>query len=511
MKYKNLIILPLLLIAVACGQLKKADDKIVVVQGGTAESGSADSASLSADLRKLKDFLDLYTENGSVTRTGLTNLLNKYKDRIGGFLAGTGMTTDQIVDFLFQFDLNKDGTVSAHEVSDLLYQRIPIMRWIPSNVSSIDANTLSDNLALEYPAASQVARDGLRDILMRYDEKWAGGNGDGFLNRQELSVAGLLLGVLGQVDFSKGIQLPAQAGDSPEAQKDAADKRIAVGLMNQKLTEQLFGRYTVIKNTELSSADAQLEWIQLALRFYLCDKMVGSFGPDSVIATQDQVTAISLYGYSSTNSDQWTALRKIYSNPMMGGTTSGNWTTIVTFNVMTELDYAAKIWTLAGGDFSNHNLTGLKSHDYLMNDLNAMYPVAGPTLFTPVYWNHISDYDSSDLGGNGDGNIDLSEFALAMAYAKVIDGIFSTYDTDHNGLLSKVEAAALFKTLNLDDPRLIEGFYANKGGMDGRHKLWTELKIFFTGASKIDNLDPYEIHKRLIQVLPHLLNGETVK
>ena len=287
---------------------------------------------------------------------------------------------------------------------------------------------------------------------------------------------------------------------------------MAVALMNQKLNEQLFGRYnSVVKSAELSTADAQLEWMQLALRFYLCDKLVYSIGSDSLIAPKDQVTAISLYGYSSTNTDQWDSVRKLYSHPMMGGTVSGNWNTILTFNVMTELDYAAKIWTLAGGNFSSSAISKLKNHDYLINELSSTYPTVGKTLFTPDYWDHVKEYDQKDLGGNEDGTIDLSEFALALAYARVIDGIYATYDTDHNGLLSKVEAAALFKTLNLDDPRLIEGFYANEGGMDGRHKLWTALKIFFTGASKTDNLDPYEFHKRLIQVLPHVLNGETVK
>ena len=502
--------------AAACGQIKDRPDHVITVQGdGSAASGDSSSSTLPDDLRKLQDLINLYTDKGSITKSGLANLINKYKDKIGGFLDGTGMTTDQIVEFLFQFDTNHDGNISTDEIVNALYKRIPILRWIPDNRAAIDATSLDADIAQEFPRASAIAREGLKGVLLRYDEKWAGGNGDGLLTRQELSVAGLLLGVLEQVDFSKGVPVPPGASD---------DQKLAIGLVNQKLNEQIYGRYPVADSSLLAVDDAHLEWMQLALRFYLCDKLVYSTSGDSLIAPPDQAQALAQYGYGPADPNHWAAFRQLYSNPLMGGQ-AGGWSTIVTFNVVTELDYAARIWLVANGDFSAQNISQIPGRDALLASLQTIYPSAGKGLFLadpqskkkkkkdPAgvrsdYWDNVKDFDSAELGGNHDGKIDIGELALALGYARVIDGIYATYDTNHDGLMSKLEAAPLFKSFGIVDPRAIEVFYADID-VDGKgNSLWAALKIFFSGASKIDNLGPYEFHKRMIQILPHILNGE---
>ena len=103
----------------------------------------------SEEIRQIKEFLDLYTDHGNMTREGLANFFQKYKAQIEPFLAGVHMSSQDLIDLIFQFDANHDGQITPGEISDGLMKRIPILRWIPSNTAEIDRTELGQQIATE--------------------------------------------------------------------------------------------------------------------------------------------------------------------------------------------------------------------------------------------------------------------------------------------------------------------------------------------------------------------------
>ena len=118
---------------------------------------------------------------------------------------------------------------------------------------------------------------------MRFDEAFAEGNGNGKVSRTELSGAGLILGIFGQTDFWQGFTIPPGAippvAPVPGGNNTIDVTPLAAKLLQQKLDQQLFSRYTVTSSSKLAADDLRLEWMQLAIRFFLADKIVHHYAP----------------------------------------------------------------------------------------------------------------------------------------------------------------------------------------------------------------------------------------
>jgi hypothetical protein len=135
---------------------------------------------------------------------------------------------------------------------------------------------------------------------------------------------------------------------------------------------------------------------------------------------------------------------------------------------------------------------------------NAKEWAKDPWSLNRDFWDGLKLYDDAIYGGNGDGKLDVAEVAMAMGVARVVENVYALYDTNHDGMLTKREAAPLFASLGFHDGRLIDAFFADIG-LDGGSAVWNALKMFFSGRSGIDRLAPFEFYKRLVKVLPRVL------
>lgn len=524
-------------ITTGCGVVKSREDRVVTAlqAPGSEQAGSVSSAggpgSEDEELRQIKQFLDLYTDHGAVTREGLANFLEKYKDKIAPFLAGLNLSSQDLVDMVFAFDANHDGRVTPQEIADGLKKRIPILRWIPDNTAEITRDELARQIALEYPKASAPGVAGLADTLMRFDQSWAGGNANGKVGRAELSTAGLIIGVLAQTDFSNGFTIPP--GSIPPLSGGQAGgcvdlTPVAAKLIQQKVDQQLLGRYAAHASSELSQDDQRLEWMQVVLKFVLSDLLVHHYGeangPHSgELSESTAQTAFSAWGIPQQ--PHWSQLRAIYDNPMMGGDGDGYYSSIETFNYLTDLEFAQKLLALTHGDFSAASLGANPAKHDLLARLLKLMPRTGEALFMDdldpaamakwglrkEYWDSFTQFDDPFLGGDGNGTLDIGETAMGMVYAKLIENLYELFDTNHNTYLERSEGDHLFAVIGAQagitfNYRAIDAFYANIGLNTASPGLFARLRIFFSHGHTPTSLRPYDFQVRLVQILPRMLD-----
>lgn len=513
---KNFMRAPLVFLALTagCGQVKDRDDRVVVATA-TSPTSTEQASKDAIDWNALRQFVELYGGgNGEgLSRAALANIFEKYKDQFAKFLAGTKLAPSELIDLLFKsFDANGDGRLNPGEVAGGLQQRVPILRWIPNNSSDLSEDELGAALLGEYPKASERARGLLKSTLLRYDEPWAGGRGNGRVTRQELASAGLLLGMLGDVDFSAPVALPPGA---PQ------DQQLVVEQLHNKVDEQLFGRYEPLTDyTKLATADAQLEWSSLALEFHLIDRLADVFGSDGAIPLATLSDALAAWGEQPKA--HWQNLYTLYDQAFLGGSGKGQVATLELFNLLTDLRFAERLRLHLGRlecmqsardncyPASAAAVNTSPERAYLLAALLTLYPRTGQSLFThDGYWIGLKAFDTKRLGGDGNGALDEAELATALAYARLTENVYAAYDTNHDGLLSKAEALSLFKSLGINDKRLVDAFFADIGldSPSGDVGFWEKLKLFFSGGLKTPPLIPYDFYTRLMKVLPRLISG----
>lgn len=486
--------------ATGCGQARDRDEKIVYVDSSSAKSQNA-STGLSNDLLSLQQFIELYFEGDAISRDGMAHVLTKYRDKIIPFLKGMDITADELIDILFSFDKNKDGKLGVGELADEIARRVPILKWIGSNTATVTPDELLKAIKAEYPAASHGACLGLQNSLLRFDETWAGGNTDGLISRREISIAGLALAAVAQTDLSKPLSRPA--GSSVE-------EKLQLETLERLLNQQIFGRHSQVAYKELPEADLRLEWAQFYLQSELTSRLAQRYGAGAELDTQGQVAALAAYGFPQR--PHWAKLRTLYDNKMLGGDANGKLGFTETMLYLADFKYAAKIWTTAGGNFTSKNIGKLEGRRRLLWSLITTAPHSGAELFTlDGYWDSLIAFDTDELNGNRDGKLDQGELALALAFARLVDNIYALYDTNGDRVLSKPEAGRLFAAMGFDDKRVVDGFFADLG-LDGHNPgLWKKLKAYFSGRTDIDRLPPFEFYKRMVKVLPRVLDDETPK
>jgi hypothetical protein len=502
-----------------CGVIKDRADRVVVATENS--NGARQSAGRLDDedeaLRQIRQFLDLYTDHGQVTREGLAHFIQKYKDKIAPFLAGMNLSAQELIDILFSLDANHDQHLTPQEISQGLMKRIPILRWIPDNQATIDRGELLEQIDREYPRSSMTAHKGLADALMLSDKSWAGGNEDGRLARTEASGAGLVIAVIAQTDFSRGFTLPPGVGGSDPSTGLNLDPVIG-NLVRQKLDQQLFARYSDPRASALSEDDRRLEWMQLALKFFSVDHLVHVRGqlPDAQAGS-----VLAAWGFPQPA--HYAQLRKLYGGAMMGGEPDGVYSSIEAFNLLSDLEFARKARNMTQGNFSTQVPGAHPNRAYLLGALTRLVPRTGAKLFLeedrqgkPMagipraeYWDWINgQFDDPYRGGNGDGKLDDGETAMFLAYAKLNENLYELFDKNHDGWIERSEGNELFKTMGIIDYRIVDAFYADNGLYQNVPSFWTKLKSLARGDRGIRRLDAFGFHIRLIKVLPRIIDKD---
>ena len=509
MKFKQYTIIAAGLIGVlvaGCGQVKQRDDKQVVAQqSGAKDSTVADGKHMSeATIKKLAAFYDLYADKEGISKQGLTNVIDKYKDQFSKVLSGSALSPKDLVDMLFSFDKNHDQKLSVQEIESGVTERIPTMGWVEAD-GEVSEEELAPILARHYPAASQAARDGLAHVLMSFDRPYADGNGDGKLSRKELSMAGLLIGSMHDMDFSGGVPCPDDADE---------ETRLSFEVMQGKINMQMFGRYSVTDWHQLSVADLNLEWMQVSLRFYLVDKLVQSFQSEGKVAFADVRDAVMKAGIPLI--DRSDKLKSFYDSIFEGGDGDGKLNTIEFFNMLSDLQFAVQVRRTM--ELTTDKMIGKA---YFFKSLLAIYPRVGNNLFLSgtrdntlkgknirrEYWDkQLPLFDALEHGGNANGSLDPGELAIAFAHAQLLERVFALYDRNHDGLLSRQEVEPLFKRAGIEDKEAIRIFFADIG-LDGNSSHFSMgVKLFFSGKKNLEYLAPYDFYVRMEEVLPKVFN-----
>ncbi len=502
-QYSDLIISAFVLAAVAgCGQVKERADKQIVAQenGSNASATPAAGSHMSEEtIKKLAAFYDLYADKDGISQAGMTNVFEKYKDQFGKVLSGTALAPKDLVDMLFSFDRNHNGKLTVKEVESGMSERIPTLGWMDAD-EELSAEELAPILARQYPETSVEAREGLAKVLLSFDRPYADGDGNGKLSRKELSMAGVLMGALHDMDFTAGVPCPDDADE---------ETRLTFEILHNKLNMQMYGRYEWLNWHSLSKADLHLEWLQLSLKFYLVDKLTQSFHDDGKVAFADVREAVMRAGIPLI--DRTDKLKKFYDSVFQGGDGDGKLNTIELFNLLSDLEFAVQVRRRQ--ELTTDKLVG---KSYFFNVLMTVFPRTGNNLFLTgsrdnnlkgkhirkEYWDKLMTFDSLEQGGNANSSLDPGELAVAFGHAQLLERVFALYDKNHDGLLSRQEVEPLFKRAGIEDKEAVRIFFADIG-LDGNSSHFgMGFKLFFSGKKNLEALSPYEFYLRMEEVLP---------
>lgn len=497
MTKRALIVLASLSVAVGCGQAKDRDERVVHVENAGVRSESQ-SSKLSDDLHSLQQFIELYFEGDAISRDAMANLFNKYKDKLVPFLKGMNLSANELIDILFSFDRNGDGKLGVSELADEVARRIPILRWIKDNQTSVTPEELLLAIKAEYPKATLGACVGLQNSLLRFDEIWAGGNADGLISRREISHAGLSLAVIAQIDLKEPLKRPDNA---PQEEK------LAFESLERMLGQQIYGRHTQFDYKQLADADLRLELASFYLQSDLIGRLVRAYGTQGEIHKKVQPRAIEAYGFARHG--HWAYGRELFDHKMMGGDGNSTLGYTETLLYLSQLKYASKLSSITGGNFASKHVRSVDGHKRMLWSLVTIYPRTGQDLFTrDGYWDSLVAYDEKELGGNSDGKLDIGEVSVALSFAQITENLFAIYDTNSDRNLSKTEVSVLFNQLGLSDKRTLDLFFSDLALEDKEPGFFKKLKIFFTGVGGANILGPFEFYKRIVKVMPNVLSGK---
>lgn len=466
----------------ACGKVKSADDRVLVVKGASQEgAGSAGHDAFD----ELRDLFKLYGDGGGMGRSGFQNFFDRFRDRIEPVLAGAGISFNDLVQILFQWDKNGDDLLNPEEVVGGVEKKTQILKWFHGDETRDEAELLAF-MEQDFPVSSKAARTAFATQLMRFDRAWAGGDADGKLSRKEVSLAALLYAGVSSTDFTpeKFFQ-----GKTPTP----TEKALASQLL-MKFRQRLQGRYPSNDPKTLNAEDTSLEWTVLALDLLLADRrtrLTGDAG-NGGLAEEDQEAALSDLGFPSGLSS-FMRIRDYYDSPLSGGNGDKRLNSIEVFQITSDMEFAKRF--LPPGK----KKVGGKA-------LRSLFPLIGKSFFSSEY---LSDqlplFDENSRGGNGNGTLEAHELVPALAEAKTVEGLFAGFDKNSDGLLSKPEVRAILISIapDLNDDQVIDAFFADVG-LDGTGwGLWNWLGM---QVSSEDTLDPAAFYVRFRKILPRLMN-----
>lgn len=414
-------------------------------------------------------------------------MVDKFKPEIEKLLSGSGLKVDQVVDLIFSFDKNKDKKISPEEIASGIKNRVKTLGWT-TDKEALSRDQILEKLTNDYPKASAIAKEGLVNQLMVFDQELVEGNADGKLDARELAIPGLAMGVIETTDFSDGFKIPENslaATDSPEFDKKLP--RLVEDQVNLKFKQQLVGRYVSIDPKNLSSIDAKLEWMQLALKLMASNRAVENmnwYNEDGGAINRAQVkNLLGALGYSNVvDAKQFNFLALAYDFPIVGGHQDKKYDSIEIFQLLTDADFAMKM-----------KETKLYQNKEAMA---LLYPKISPELFNDSVVARLNDLASKDI----------ADFALELSFVKLTETVFKYYDTDQNLLLKKDN---LYRLLLEADPKdaqkkYINAFFADAIPGDCTKKV-NVTKTFFEVFRAKNELSPSETLPRIRNIVSYAL------
>jgi hypothetical protein len=425
--------------AQGCGEAARRRARVMDLGVGAAPASLEQGLSGDTDalVGQLTQLYSVYGGKDGFTRQGLTQVLSKYAV---GF-------RPVIVDLAFALDDNGDGRLTAAEVLDGVRTRLPLMTWVPKG-AALPETSLVQSAARTFPDASDGVRDRLVSRLLRFDRREAGGDGDGRLSRRELALPAIVAKVAGQTQFPLQVQ---------GSESDGLLSRV----LALRMSQQVVGRYSTPKYSHLPENDLRLEWMSLALDLVYADRVTGhatgvpfEMGAERLapLLGQEQDTA-------EIHQDTLTALLRAYDSSAMGGngdgkTEAGEW-----WSVLADVSHARALLNITG-PLSPAHASALFFGPYLQGHFLDLFPEAGSSYFLdgmlstpagPTLWDLAVSWDGSGVEGAADGILGESELALGLARVRSVDSLFQFLDSNHDGRLSRDEAAVLFQGFGVTD------------------------------------------------------------
>lgn len=412
---------------------------LTTLVSGCGKAKARDSRTLEMTQAPAADSIDkayqLYGGTQGLTQPEMRNVLARYN----------GDVDPQLVSFLY--DPSKGA--SQRLTLDDLHTRVPTLSWTtadhPMRTSDLDAK-----LTALFTNSSKTAREGVAELLSRYDESWAGGNADHTLSQKELLLAGAILGIVKREDFSHG--LPARFTKQLGGLSGMADR---------KVNQQLMTRYPVSDYKSLPPDDLKLEWAQLLIREKLVEKQVK--GLKGAQVTDADVTAfLALWGIKTADGEapKWLRLVHLYEQKLLfGGDGDQKLNALEADNVLTDIEFANATATLFGGDLG---IESASQHAQQTETLASYYPKTGAAiLLDDAHHPRESVWRSFAPEAKA---FSLPDFALALGALSGSEVLFSEFDADRNGLLDRSEATAALKSLGITNSGLLDFLFTGASG-----------------------------------------------
>jgi hypothetical protein len=235
----------------------------------------------------------------------------------------------------------------------------------------------------------------------------------------------------------------------------------------------------------------------------------------------EALSALSAWGIPQPA--HYSKLLGFYDNAVEGGDGDKHINSIEAFNYLTDLEFAQKLRSTLGGDFSARALTANPQRKYVLGTLMTLMPRTGESLFMDdlnassvavwgvrkEYWDGFTrQFDNPTYGGNGDGAVDDGEAAMGLFHAKLVEDVFELYDLNHDDNLVRSEGNAMFAQFGITDSRVIDAIYGDVDLDTTSPTFWQKLHAYFAGDRGFKWLRPYDMEIRLVQLAPRLLNPE---
>ncbi len=482
-----------------CGKVKTQDEKVLKIEQ-TGDGNTKDTLMSIATLLELyghPEFGDAKS-NKALNADEIKNILKKLKSSIEAAIHVDNLPIDQIIDTVVKVFPSLVKGITPQDIYNGVISNFPLVTWY-QNKTDITFDELKDKISSQFPDASNVAREGLFNTLIRFDDKNLAGNADGLMNVKEMAAPILLMSSISKLTLSKEDLFKNLEGIPLEKMTKRA--------IQSKLDQQLYGRYMTTSFKDLSDIDMHLELMQLSLKFYhatLASSVLGIQGelfPKFLVKAIKSVTGIE--EVTVTNK-----LIKFYDSKLMMGDGNNIINSLELFNLCTDVELAHQL--------HEKNPYTLYENPEVIGSLVSAFPKVSKSLFSTVngkpskIWEDLENFDNSDRTGNEDKAVSDTELAVAISGFRLVDLVYEIYDVDQDGKITRDEAEPLFQMVGAKNNCIRNGFFADirfssvLGNPGVLFKLGLSCAFSFVTKSK---LTPVEFYTRLVNAIPVILEN----
>ncbi|MBI2605882.1 MAG: EF-hand domain-containing protein [Deltaproteobacteria bacterium] len=457
-------------LASGCGKVKVREEKVVTVR-------SAETTSVDQSFQDAAEVWKLYAQgDGGINRDGLGNLANALKRNLETALGISNLPVDAALDAAMQLNPMLAKGVTPRDIVESVHNNLPMLRWFATELTP---EQLAVKLAEFFPESSETARRALLDALVKFDLAWAGGNQNGLLSNKELAFPILIMSALMKLDYSKGLPFEIEG---------VVIEKLSKQQIEAKFEQQIYGRYPVASQHELSPTDRELETLRLSMRFYQMKRLLKTIGTDGELYPSQYAGAVGAATSVTVEGDDeaLSSLARFYDHRLMGGNQDGSLSLLEAFQMTSDLEFARV-----------YNALNPEGAPVKLANLPSIFPAVGREMFESLP--PVRAKKSKTVSG-------LERTAM-IGKLRALELVFELYDVDQDGKISKSETRPILQKIGIDQPYAVEAFFADVG-LESGGGFWTGVRMKLKSAVTADALSPREFYVRMNKVFTRLLKAK---